>query len=535
MSLRLRPYQDKLVNQTLKALGSHQRVMVQSPTGSGKTEVGLALSRHFLGSGYSVFWLTHRRELIRQTAQRAIINGLEVEVSYETGSYIEHRLNVQSIGKAQRRPLLAGAVVIVDEAHHATSPTWKRLLVGHVGPVVGLTATVWRYSKKEGFNMIFQHLVQGPSFSHLLDQGYMAPLRVNQLYLDLDPQNLKIRTRGGEYVEKDLLDQFKHNVIEAPIRVYDEQVKGKGRKVLVFTLNRTCAIHIAKHIAATERVGLLLSKPPDEAHEGILTDRDEIVKQFATSNLNVIVNVNILVEGFDVPAADCVIFARPTLSLVVWLQATGRATRPHPDDPTRPSLVYDLTGASRIHDLPQNDRQWRLGPRGPYAQRKGDRPLTVCSKCKTVNPLAARTCEGCNSPFGTVCSKCGQYRGWRSMPKRGASVCFFCLRDEQTNAISRPESFEDFFEELPPDQFVKRYKQFTAGQAWWLNRYLSQPPAPSTLGGYRASDPAEVNDKRGGLICVCAPPKSEITYWISQVEARHICETLRKERAQEDA
>lgn len=135
-------------------------------------------------------------------------------------------------------------------------------------------------------------------------------------------------------------------------------------------------------------------------------ERNKAIVGFREGTLKVLVNVVVATEGFDLPDASCIVIARPTMSLALYLQMIGRGLRPKDGD----CLILDLAANSEIHGLPEEHRKWSLEPRG--IQSPGEAPVVWCLKCETVSPDTSHHCRGCDEPFGKDCNRCGKWRAW---------------------------------------------------------------------------------------------------------------------------
>ena len=112
-----------------------------------------------------------------------------------------------------------------------------------------------------------------------------------------------------------------------------------------------------------------------------------------------LVNVAIATEGFDLPDASCIVIARPTKSLSLYLQMVGRGLRPKKDGGD--CLILDLAGNALEHGLPEDTREWSLAARGE-SEAGGDAPVVLCEQCQTASPAASHNCKSCGAPFGKI-------------------------------------------------------------------------------------------------------------------------------------
>lgn len=141
-------------------------------------------------------------------------------------------------------------------------------------------------------------------------------------------------------------------------------------------------------------------------------ERDKAIAGFQDGSIKVLVNVIVATEGFDLPDASCIIIARPTMSLALYLQMVGRGLRPKPDGGD--CLILDLAANSERHGLPGDNRVWSLKPRG--ASGIGVAPIVWCPTewCDVASPATSHNCRGCGYSFGKDCERCGRWRSYRS-------------------------------------------------------------------------------------------------------------------------
>ena len=165
-------------------------------------------------------------------------------------------------------------------------------------------------------------------------------------------------------------------------------------------------------------------------------DRDKAIAGFRNGSVKVLVNVIVATEGFDLPDASCIIIARPTMSLALYLQMVGRGLRPKDDGGD--CLILDLAANSVTHGLPEDYREWTLEPRG--AQKSGEAPIVVCPLCETASPAASHNCRVCGYAFGKDCDRCGRWRAhkrWYYQTHCGNAhqqVCDLCHIDAHIQA-----------------------------------------------------------------------------------------------------
>ena len=408
--LRLRPYQQTLADDVFRHYAAGLRVLFQLPTGGGKTELLLDLACRRLPAVV----LTHRQELVDQLVSRAEGYGLPIHDAYHAREYNPAAINVQSIGKFSRRQPAFDATVLVDEAHHAVAKTWHQALRSH-RTYIGCTATPWRLSKKQGFDHLFDTLLSGPQTLDLIDTGYLAPLRLIipkwslAMRREIDKQ---VRMQQSDYSMTDTDALFGQSLTASAVDEWRRYAD--GLQTIFYATSCPTAVRIARLLADHQvAVGLVLSDVDQAAQDidthGIIVDRKEAVDQYRAGTLTCLVNYELISEGFDVPAAQAVVIARPTRSLVLHRQATGRALRPGTD---KEALILDLAANSCDPQVghPLTVYPWTLAPRNTAANH-GEPPIVYCDACDECLPASVRNCYACNAPMGQSCQRCGMWRG----------------------------------------------------------------------------------------------------------------------------
>ena len=484
MAIQLRPYQQDLLDRVRSALDGKPfaKVMLQLPTGGGKTHIAGELLSGWLKDGRKAVWLTHREELTHQTQRMLQKAGVSATANkqWTPGQDAPDRVNgvvilmAQTVDrrtqKAVRRTVWGrynpSDLMIVDEAHHAAAKGWERAIRQWPGPVLGMTATPWRLSEKEGFDHLFHTLRCGPQVADL-QPTYLCPARVL-----VPPEEDRIQggkvSRTRDYSESGIESANQDRDIWTAGALRYWQKHGEDRQTIVYAVSKEHAKNlVAVFNAVGIPTGLLLSDTPT-------TERTLLLKQFEHSICKVLVNVAIATEGFDLPDAACVVLTRPTMSLSLYLQMVGRGLRPKQD-----CVILDLAGNSLRHGLPEEERQWSLQARG--AQPPGDAPVVRCDECDGVSPAASQQCNHCGAPFGEPCGRCGKWRAWKRWTFKDACgtdhdlVCDLCHYDAHIDAHIQTrlptEELKELMElkdddELPPqddelspyrDPFLKNF------------------------------------------------------------------------------
>ena len=441
--IELRKYQLDLLERAEQSLApGNARVMMQLPTGAGKTVIAAHMLRNYLADGRKAMWITHRRELAAQT-RKMLRSSAGVNVSpqatWERNSPAPHLPNGVVIVMAQtasRRAVEARVwdryssddFLIVDEAHHATARGWERIIRGWPGRVLGMTATPWRLSIKEGFDHLFGDLICGPQVRELQADGFLCDATV------VAPPDDELIQGGeigaiGDYTERGIEQANPPDVMTAnALRFWRRQTPNRWTIAYAVSVNHAYNLASVFNDAGVSAKVMLGATPPDE--------RAGIISDFETGKLRVLINVAVATEGFDLPDASCVMIARPTTSLSLYLQMVGRGLRPKPNGGD--CVILDLAGNAMKHGLPETYRTWTLSARG--AEGDGDAPAIRCEQCYTVSSSASHNCRHCGDPFGKDCGRCGRWRAWKRWSLENAceyahdAVCDLCHADAHVQA-----------------------------------------------------------------------------------------------------
>ena len=356
MTEQLRDYQQSMLQDLRRAWKCHQAVMVQMPTGTGKTHLMAAVIRDHADKGVLV--VAHRMELIAQISRTlsafGIEHGLIVSGSeVDTGKPVQVA-SIQTLARRMDGTLPNPALVIVDEAHHALAKTYRMLW--ERWPKVrflGLTATPCRLNNAP-FTDLFQKLLQSYSIQEFIDRGWLADFD----YVSASPDSeamkqvraLKKRGADGDYQVKEMATVMDcPESIEHLYKTYHQFADGK--KGIVYAIDRQHARHIADHYRANgvECCAIDCKTPADE--------RKRMTDEYMAGRLQVIVNVDLYSEGYDMPDMEFIQLAKPTLSLSKYLQQVGRGMRICKGKDH--VLILDQVGLYQTFGLPTEERDWQ--------------------------------------------------------------------------------------------------------------------------------------------------------------------------------
>lgn len=393
MDICLRPYQKQLIDDVgYEYSEGRRRVCAVAPCGAGKTIMTAWMARGTVLSGRRAIFMVHRQELIEQTSATFTAMGIRHGL-IAAGAAKEYDLPVQiaSVQTLIHRlsQVQAPDLLICDECHHIVANTYRKIVDQFSSSyVLGVTATPERIGG-QGLGEIFQSLVLGPSAADLIAVGNLTPYDYYAPPTKFDPAAAHVRF--GEYVKNDLLSQMDDaDVIGDIVKNYKNLADGK--RAICYCINRAHSEHVA---ASFRAAGIPAMHIDGETHKAV---RARAIEDFRTGRLQILCNAELLGEGFDVPAMEAVILARPTASLTLYIQQSMRPLRPDPNNPEKRAVIIDHVGNVFRHGMPDEEREWSLETkkRKPRATA-----IKVCPACYTAVPSTARMCP-CGHVFAAA-------------------------------------------------------------------------------------------------------------------------------------
>lgn len=370
--MELRPYQTKLINDTRQSFLKYSKPLVVLPCGAGKTVCFADMAhRHITKHNGFVWFLVHRRELVKQTKDTFKTFGISTD-----NVFIGMVQTITRNPSKYPRPTL----IIFDEAHHAKAKSWYNIIDYFEGvPMVGLTATPVRRDGK-ALGDVFDTLVEGIDAESLIEQGWLAQYDYYAPKTDI----IEYKMRGMDFDMDDVTAQLMKSKIYGRVEDYID----KSRKTIIYCPSIAFSKALCDRIGATHFDGNTPTK-----------ERDRIIDNFKQGKIRVLSNVDLIGEGFDVPDCDTVILLRPTMSLSLYIQQSMRCLRPAEG---KKATIYDLVGNCYRHGLPTKKRDWSLEGRMATRNKSGEPDILVrrCDKCQLIY-----------SGTGSVCPYCGHDNG----------------------------------------------------------------------------------------------------------------------------
>jgi len=398
--LRLRDYQVEVIAEVRAALRKHRRVLVQLPTGGGKTAIATFIAKETEAKGRRVYFNCHRSELVEQTSLTWRRFGLAHGYIAAGRPRVASLANVCSIDTLKNRLLTSAEpdVVIWDEAHHLGAAGWQLVMEAWPNAIhIGLSATPWRLDGM-GLGRQFTAMVQGPPPAWLMEHGHLSRY---DIYAPNVPDMKGARKKGdGDFSAADAAKRM-----DVPKRIGD--ILAHWRKYANGMRTVAFAVNVADSRMIVDRFN---SAGIPAAHLDGDTDkslRREIIRDFAAGRILVISNVALFGEGFDLAAIaqtdvtiDCLIDAAPTQSLSAVLQRWGRVLRPK----DYAAVILDHAGNTNRHGFPDDEREWSLEDReksgkGGASDPNAPPPPFTCKCFRQLKRPLPSHCPNCREPL----------------------------------------------------------------------------------------------------------------------------------------
>lgn len=344
--IELRPYQTEARDAVLSEWEQgRKRTLLVLPTGTGKTVVFSSVVEHQVQNGDRALIMAHRGELLDQAADKlrkvcGLESALEKADSTCLGSLFPVTVgSVQTLCQPRRLmrfPRDYFGTIVVDEAHHSLSDSYKRVLEYFPDAnVVGVTATPDRGDQRN-LGQYYDSKAYEYSMRQAINEGYLCPIKAQMIPLELNISDVGLS--NGDYSAGDIgcaLEPYLEEIAKEMVRYC------AGRKTVVFlplvsTSQRFCSMLQEHGIRAAEV-------------NGESEDRAEILANFEDGRYDVLCNSMLLTEGWDCPAVDCVVVLRPTKVRSLYQQMVGRGMRLSPGKTEL--LLLDFLWMTERHDL----------------------------------------------------------------------------------------------------------------------------------------------------------------------------------------
>lgn len=379
----LRPHQINAVQEVRQSLAKNKRIVIQMPTGAGKTLTAAWIIERALSKGNRVIFVVPSIMLIDQTVQAFEaegINDIGVMQANHPRTNSLAQVQVASVQTLVRREIPNAALVIVDECHIRAEVIEKLMDQRPEVYFIGLSATPWA----RGMGLRWHDLLIPVTIGELIEQGYLSHFTV---YAPDVPDLSDVKVTAGEYAESALESVMGDAKLMGSV-VATWLERGQNRPTLCFAVNRA---HAAQLAAQFEGQGIATAYV--DAHTDRI-EREVINRRFRVGEIKIICSVRTMTTGVDLPVS-CIIDAAPTKSEMLHVQKIGRGLRVNPG--TEDCIILDHAGNSLRLGLATDIHHDALDktPKGERQERRtGTEKLPKpCTKCETLH--TGKTCLSC--------------------------------------------------------------------------------------------------------------------------------------------
>ncbi|MCT4332830.1 DEAD/DEAH box helicase [Paracoccus sp. YLB-12] len=398
----LRPRQKLFVERSLAALSTRGNTLGVAPTGAGKTIMLSAVTGNMTGDGARACVLAHRDELTSQNRAKfarvnpgigtsvvdATAKSWEGQVTFAMAPTLSRAANLQAMPKLD--------LLVIDEAHHAVAESYRRIIdrVRDANPearVFGVTATPNRGDRK-GLREVFDNVADQVRLGELIASGHLVPPRTFVIDVGVQDQLRAVRKTADDYdMGAVAAIMNRAPITEEVIRHWEE--KAGNRQTVVFCSTVAHAVDVATAFnEAGNPAAVVLGDMGS-------TERKMVLEAYASGEVQVLVNVAVLTEGWDHPPTSCVVLLRPSSYKSTMIQMVGRGLRTvdpaeHPGVVKTDCIVLDFGISSLTHGTLEQDVD--LDGRDPTP---GEAPTKTCPECEAEIPLASRQCPICGYEF----------------------------------------------------------------------------------------------------------------------------------------
>jgi superfamily II DNA or RNA helicase len=363
-----------------------------APTGAGKTIIAAGIVKMAMEKGKRVVFIANRIELVKQTVESFERVGIKCGILQGMNTWnANSQVVVASIQTMIRRKAKDYDLIIIDECHGtAASKAYHSLMYRNTNvPIIGLTATPWskgmaRKHKELQNEPLWQDVVIAATIPELIEAGFLVDC---DIYAPGEPDLTGVKVVSGDYDKTQLAAATdKATLIGDIVKTWIKL--GGGEQTVVFAVNVAHSRHITQEF---QNHGF------DARHvDGYMTqeERTPIIEAFRRGEFQILSNCSMLSEGFDVPSTSCCVLARPTKSLIRFIQMVGRVLRPHEGKDR--AIILDHSGVVKRLGWPTAEIPYVLDDGRPKEKGEAQENLPiVCPSCSAVRPRSIRKCPVC--------------------------------------------------------------------------------------------------------------------------------------------
>ena len=391
MRFTLRDFQQKIIDEVIESARIYHNIAVIAQTGSGKTVIAAAILERFDRKNRKALFIVDRIDLTSQTIQKLgnIKYGV-IASGYPEPNYDDCNIFLAMIQTLEGRPQWHDKhwdLQMYDEGHDSC---WRKLSLKMIEAstkwVIVLTATPYRGSKKEFFADIFEAAVVAPSFAELQDMGYLARL---EYYPVSHADFSQVKIIANEYSQEEVSKIVNtEKTIKECLNAYLKY--GENKRAIAFG---STVDHAKEICRVANSMGIT-----SELVVGETKERKPIFERCEQGMTQMLVTVDALSKGFDLPAIKAVLLMAPTLSKSRILQRVGRGARPYNNEV---AIVFDCVGClDNLPALPCEivHTKESILSRQPIREA-GEAPVKTCPECNRIIGAYHSVCPFCAYNF----------------------------------------------------------------------------------------------------------------------------------------
>ena len=399
----LRPYQDVAVNSAIKSLNKHKNTIVVAPTGAGKTIMLSSLIGKMHKENNKVLVLQHRDELVNQNMDKfkkinpnistSILNADEKDWSGDVVFAMVQTLSRPNNLSSMQRVNL----IIIDESHHTIANSWLNIIKEskEINPnvrIAGFTATPNRGDGK-GLKEVFSNCSHKIEIETLIREGFLVSPKPFVIDVGVQKELSQVRKTIDEFnMDEVARIMNKRPINEEVVNKWHEQAS--DRKTVVFCSTKNHAKDLCDEFV---KQGVRAEVLTGDTKKDV---RVNMLQSLSNGDLQVVINVAVLTEGFDSPPVSCIILTRPCSYKSTMVQMIGRGLRTidpneYPNIIKKDCIILDFGTSILTHG--KLDEEVNLDD--VASEENGQAPQKQCPECNSIVPLGVRECPICGHDF----------------------------------------------------------------------------------------------------------------------------------------
>lgn len=391
--MKLRPYQQKIINEARELLQTHRAIVVQAPTGSGKSFIIGYLSKLMENNNNACWNLVHRREILDELVKQCLKNNTQPGQILSGKRISTNKIQCGMLGtiynKLKYLDKIYPKMINLDECHHGVANTFSQVI--NYKPdtkVIGFSATPSRLDNVGLNNAGFTSIISGIQTIDLINQGYLIPLKLYSSPIAMEYKKQKFKITNNDFDSKDQLRFTSQKIIiEDTLTSYKKYFNGNS--CIVFCVSvQDCDLMEKEFNNAGWKAKSVHHKIPIE-------ERKQAIQDLENGKLNILCSYNLFTEGISINILSGCIIRRYTQSLTIYLQQIGRVLRKSPNK--KYGIVIDSAGNFTLHGHPLLRRSWSLDGTSKISENENDIKLIQCPYCGCWNLLKNKICIGCNA------------------------------------------------------------------------------------------------------------------------------------------